>query len=218
MNLFYCLVPKIIEPPEPLQYVYENRKAAKEGDEPTQFDVTLSCGATGYTLLEWHTSGALTDLTQFTDSKDGSLDIPGITRDQSASTSGIDYWCCVSNDVGTVCSKNGTLVYATFKLYKWIRAPSTISAFDGFDAVIPCRVPSDAKPPATVEWTVNGAVIDPLDTTDEYTYVPSGDLEIDAVTTKLNGSVYSCKITNYRVTYSLESGVNTVLHVKGKQQ
>ena len=197
--------------------MYENRKAARDGDEPTEFDVTLSCVATDYTLLEWHTSGTLADLTQFTDKKDGSLDLPGITKDISASTSGIDYWCCVTNAVGTVCSKNGTLVYASFKIHKWIRAPSTISAFHGFDAVIPCRVPSDAKPPATVEWTVDGTVIDPLDASDDYVYLPSGDLEIVPAKMKLNGSVYSCKITNYWVTYSLESGVNTVLHVKGKQ-
>ena len=215
--MFCFLAPKIIAPPKPLQYVYENRKAAKDSDEPTKFDVTLSCGATDYTLLEWHTSGTLTDLTQFTDSNDGSLNLPGITKDQSASTSGTDYWCCVSNDVGTVCSTNGTLVYASFLIHKWARAPSTVSAFHGFDAVIPCRVPSDATPPATVEWTVDQTVIDPLDVSDEYVYLPSGDLEIVPAKTKLNGSVYSCKITNYRVTYSLESGVNTVLHVQGKQ-
>ena len=211
------LAPKITEPPEPLQYVYRDRKSGKDGDERAAFAVTLKCGAKDYDTVKWQTSGKPENLAPFVDS-DKSLHLPHITEGQSASTSGTDYWCCASNVVGTVCSTNGTLVYASFASDKWIELPSTISAFDGFDAVIPCRVPPDTKPPATVEWTVNGTVIDPSDASDEYTYAPSGDLEIDIVTMKLHGSIYRCKVTNYLVTYSYSSGVNTVLYVHGKQQ
>jgi hypothetical protein len=192
--------------------VYKERYNGQ--NDPLSFPVTLSCNTKDDSdSVVWYTSGTLTDLNKFTNA-DKSLALPGITEDQSASVAGTDYWCCATNTVGTVCSKNHTLFYASFLIHKWIRAPDTISAFHGYDAVIPCRVPSDAQPPATVEWTVDGTVIDSNDDSDKYTYVPSGDLEIDNVRRDMNGSVYVCRVTNFRVTFSLHSGRSTTLLVR----
>ena len=203
-------VPKIVTPPKFEQVVYDKKGV---GDAEGPYEVTIQCEVENDSgdSRQWD-STATASLIPYIQN-DGSLKLTSIAKDDTASVSGVDYWCYASNDIGRVVSTNGTLVYATFNSGNWEKPIGVIEALDGYTAVIPCEVPDDAKPHPMVQWQVDNEDLDL--TKPENVVLPSGNLQIDPVSKSMDGKEFFCTVTNQFVTYSISSPKHATLRVQG---
>ena len=96
-----------------------------------------------------------------------------------------------------------------FDTDNWIQPSGTITGYVDNQVLIPCTVPTDAVPVPVVVWFENGVLLNM--TSFPYVLSPSGNLYINPVSMNMNESTYFCQITNYHITYQLNSTTATLI-------